>query len=94
MGICIVQVTPENSELLRCCIQSHHSNAGRYYSWIQYILPTNAIYSWYCQCRSDARTLGSYGHVAIVIWYLSCARLQNFELFCGRRRIVQSIEYT
>ena len=93
-GNYIVQVAPENSELLRSRIQSRHSNAVRYYAWIRYILPTNAIHSWYCQCRSGARTLGCCGHVASVIWYLAYARLQNFQPSYARRRIVQSIEYT
>ena len=93
-GNYIVQVAPENSELLRCRIQSRHSNAVRYYAWIQYTLSTNAIHSWHCQCRSSARTLGCCGHIASVIWYLSYARLQNFQPSYGRRRMVQSIEYT
>jgi len=92
-GNYVIQVAPENNEVLRCRIQSRHSNATRYYAWIQYNLTSNGIDAWYCQCRSGARTLGCCGHIASVIWYLSYARLHDFQPSSGRKRIVEAIEY-
>ena len=89
----VVQVFPENNEYLRCRIESRHSNAIRYYAWIQYELSTNMILARYCQCRSGARTIGYCGHVPNIIWYLSYARLRDFKLSSGRKRIVEAIEY-
>jgi hypothetical protein len=92
-GNYIVQVAPEEGEIIRCRIQSRHSNATRYYAWIRYSLLDNTIKAWYCQCRSGARTLGCCGHIASVIWYLSYARLHDFHPSSGRMRVVQAIEY-
>ncbi|CAF3981242.1 unnamed protein product [Rotaria sordida] len=50
------------------------------------------ITSWYCQCKSGARTIGACAHEATIIWYLSYARHHGFEGLNGRRRIQQSIE--
>ncbi|CAF3028442.1 unnamed protein product [Rotaria sp. Silwood2] len=92
-GNYVVQVAPEEDELIRCRIQSRHSNATRYYAWIRYSLSENTITAWYCQCRSGARTVGCCGHIASVIWYLSYARLHDFHPSPGRMRVVQAIEY-
>ncbi|CAF1504733.1 unnamed protein product, partial [Rotaria sordida] len=92
-GNYVIEVAPGNNEVLRCRIQSRHSKATRYYAWIQYSLTSNRIVAWYCQCRSGARTLGCCGHIASVIWYLSYARLHDFQPSIGRKRIAQAIEY-
>ena len=92
-GNYVIQVAPENNQVLSCPIQSRHSSATRYYAWIQYNLTGNGIDGWYCQYRSGARTLRCYGHIASVIWYFSYSRLHAFYPLSGRKRIVESIEY-
>ncbi|CAF1117341.1 unnamed protein product [Rotaria magnacalcarata] len=93
-GNYVIQVAPEDNEFLRCRIVSRHSNATHYYAWIRYTLSTNTIHAWYCQCRSGARAIDCCGHIASVIWYLSYARLNDFQPSSGRKRIVEAIEYT
>lgn len=92
-GNYIIEVAPEEGEIIRCRVQSRHSNATRYYAWIRYSLEDNTIKAWYCQCRSGARTLGCCGHVGSIIWYLSYARLHDFRPSSGRTRVVRAIEY-
>ncbi len=87
-----IQVSKETDDIIRCAIQSRHSNSTRYYVWIQFSLIGDPITSWYCQCKSGARTVGACAHEATIIWYLSYARHHDFQGSSGRRRIQQSIE--
>ena len=87
-----IQISKETAEIIRCAVQSRHTNSTRYYLWIQFSLTGNPIKSWYCQCKSGARTLGACAHVATIIWYLSYARHFDFQPSDGRRRIQQAIE--
>ncbi|CAF2155112.1 unnamed protein product [Rotaria magnacalcarata] len=87
-----IQVSKETDEIIRCAIQSRHSNSTRYYAWIQFSLTGDPITSWYCQCKSGARTVGACAHEATIIWFLSYARHHDFQYSNGRRRIQRSIE--
>ncbi|WP_233601869.1 hypothetical protein, partial [Corallococcus sp. AB038B] len=74
-----------------CTIQSRHSNATKYKSWIQYSLSGDPITAWYCTCPAGALTIGACAHIVSIVWYLSYARHHHFEPFEGRRRIQQAI---
>ncbi|CAF3522354.1 unnamed protein product [Rotaria sp. Silwood1] len=87
-----IHVSKETNDIIRCAIQSRHSNSIRYYVWIQFSLTGDPITSWYCQCKSGARTVGACTHEATIIWYLSYARHHDFEGSSDRRRIQRSIE--
>jgi hypothetical protein len=90
-GDYIIELGDDNDDILRCTIQSRHSNATKYKAWIQYSLSGDPIVAWYCTCPAGAITVGCCSHVVSVVWYLSYARHHNFEPSKGRRRIRQAI---
>jgi hypothetical protein len=64
----------DTTRLLRAKIQSRHSSAKKYNSFITYSINTNdpePIKDWICTCKSGKRTNGCCSHVASVIYYLS-----------------------
>ncbi len=73
----------ENSKILYCFIQSSHSNSTKYRVYIKYNPKKSdieSIESWYCICKSGARTVGCCSHIASVILYLSnTIYLDNFH---------------
>ena len=87
----IVEVDNSIADIVRCSIQSRHSNAHKYKAWIQYSLTSNPIRARYCQCKAGGRTVGRCAHIASVIWYLCYARHTDFIYSAGRRRIEQAI---
>lgn len=93
-GSYFIELEESDENILRCTIQSRHSNATRYKVWIQYSLIGDPIRAWYCTCSSGARTVGCCGHIASIIWYLSYARHHHFYSSEGRRRIQQTISET
>lgn len=48
--------------------QSRHTSSIKYRCWISCINTTAT--SWYCNCKAEARVVGSCAHVASVRWYL------------------------
>lgn len=70
--------------LLRVLVYSRFRNHTKYEIFVAFTLepeeninenPENEIIeSYYCTCKSGARTLGSCAHVASVLWYLGYAR--------------------
>ena len=90
-GDYIIELNDNSSNILRCTIQSRHSNSAKYKCWIQYSLSGDPINSWYCTCRSGAITIGACSHIVSIVWYLSYARHNNFTSSMGRRRIQQAI---
>jgi hypothetical protein len=71
----------ENTRLLKTRIQSRHSNATKYNSYITYSPTTNSVANdsnsikdWICSCKNGRRTVGCCSHVASVIYYLSHGR--------------------
>jgi hypothetical protein len=86
-----IELGDTDEDILRCTIQSRHSNAAKYKAWIQFSLTGDPIIAWYCQCKGGARTVGSCAHVASVIWYLAYARHNDFTSSTGRRRLQQAI---
>ncbi|CAF1636692.1 unnamed protein product [Adineta ricciae] len=89
-----LQIGEGDEDILRCIIQSRHSNATRYKSWIQYSLVGDPIRAWYCTYSAGARTIGCCSHIASIIWYLSYARHNDFHSSQDRRRIQQAITET
>ena len=87
----IVEIDNSIDDIVRCSIQSRHSNANRYKAWIQYSLTGDPIRAWYCQCKAGGRTVGCCAHIASVIWYLCYSRHTDFCYSAGRRRIEQAI---
>ena len=90
-GDYVIELEGSDDDILRCTLQSRHSNAIRYKVWIQYSLTGDPIPAWYCQCKTGARTIGSCAHVASIVWYLSYARHNNFTPSLTRRRLKQAI---
>ena len=90
-GDYLIELEGNDDGLLRCSIQSRHSNRIKYRSWIQYSLHGDPIVAWYCTCPSGALTVGACAHVVSIVWYLSYARHNNFHSSAGRRRIQQAI---
>ncbi|CAF3712090.1 unnamed protein product, partial [Rotaria socialis] len=86
-----VELDANTDNILRCTIQSRHSNAVKYKSWIQYSLSGDPIIAWYCTCPGGAVTIGACAHIVSIVWYLSYARHHHFEPSKGRRRIQQAI---
>ncbi|CAF1685086.1 unnamed protein product [Rotaria magnacalcarata] len=86
-----VELDANTDNILRCPIQSRHSNAVKYKSWIQYSLSGDPIIAWYCTCPGGAVTIGACAHIVSIVWYLSYARHHHFEPSKGRRRIQQAI---
>ncbi|CAM4968098.1 unnamed protein product [Rotaria socialis] len=71
--------------------RSHHSNAVKYKSWIQYSLSGDPIIPWCCTCPGVAVTIGAGSHIVSIVWYLGYARHHHFEPSKGRRKIQQAI---
>lgn len=67
-----IDVSQMESDLIHCRLQSRHSSSTLYNLWIKFT--DCAVTSWYCQCKSGARTLGCCSHICSVIWYLGCYR--------------------
>ena len=93
-GQYIIEVSASNDNIVRCSIQSRHSRATVYKTWIQYPFSDDPIEAWYCQCTAGTRNLGCCGHAASIIWYLSFARHNNFKSSIGCHRIYQAIRGT
>lgn len=72
--------------LLRARIYSRFTRSVRHQLWIEYrvnfadnennnnVINNPPIISYYCTCKSGARTLGTCAHIASVIWFLGYAR--------------------
>ncbi|KAH3870711.1 hypothetical protein DPMN_033903 [Dreissena polymorpha] len=54
--------------LIRVSLQSRHVSFRSYLTWICY--DSDHIIGWYCRCKSVSRTVGTYSHVASVLWNL------------------------
>ena len=90
-----------NPRLLRCRLQSRHAEATKYWVFVEYSTPDpfdgvddresvfKKLVSWYCTCKSGARTLGMCGHVAATIYYLGVLQ-QNLKTTSERKRTLPS----
>ena len=87
----MIEIGDENDFILRCSIQSRHSNATKYKTWIKHSLSGEPIIAWYCTCTAGAMTLGSCSHVVSMVWYLSYARHHDFHISSRRRSIQQAV---
>ncbi|XP_033725099.1 uncharacterized protein LOC117315068 [Pecten maximus] len=74
-GDYIIMIDDSVSNIVRVQIQSRHTSAKRYLSWIEY--DEVVVKSWYCQCRAGARVVGACAHVSSILWYLGFARHAN-----------------
>lgn len=90
-GDYIVELDDNTDDILRCTIQSRHSNSIKYKTWIQYSLSGDPIIAWYCTCRGGAVTIGACSHIVSIVWYLSYAPHHHFEPSKSRRRIQQAV---
>ena len=87
----IIKLESNNDDIVRCTIQSRHSNRTKYKCRIKYSLPGEPIHVWYYTCISGAITVGACSHVVSVVWYLSYARYNNFQLSKSRHQIQQAV---
>lgn len=90
-GNYLIELDTNHDDILRCTIQSRHSNATKYKTWIKYSLTGDPIVAWYCTCPSGALTIGACSHVVSIVWYLCYARHHDIQPSIGRRRIQQAI---
>ena len=90
-GDYIIHLGDDGDNILRCTIQSRHSNSTKYKVWIQYSMTNDPITAWYCTCAAGAITVGCCAHIASIIWYLSYARHNNFQKSQTLHRIFQTI---
>jgi hypothetical protein len=90
-GDYIIEVGDDDDLILKCIIQSRHSNAVKHKCWVKYSFSGDPIDSWYCTCKAGAMTLGSCSHVVSIVWYLAYARHHDFDPSRGRRRIQQTV---
>lgn len=74
-----VFITNQDDYLYSAKLQSRHISSKSYRLWILYNEIT--ICSWYCQCKSGSRIVGTCSHVTSVIWYLALGRhiVNTFE---------------
>ena len=73
-------VLDPNVTLIPTRVQSRHSNAKTYNTYVTYKSNNNsldAIDSWFCTCKSGKRTVGCCWHVATKIYKLSLGKNQN-----------------
>ena len=87
----ITQLGDDGHSILRCTIQSRHSNLTKHKAWIQYSMTDDPITEWYPTCTAGAIIVGCCAQAASILWYLSYARHNNFENSRARHRIYQTI---
>ena len=90
-GDYIIQFGDNDDNILRCNMQSRHSNVIKHKAWIQYSMTDDPITAWSCTCTAAAIKPGCCAQVASIIWYFSYARHNNFENSRARYRIYQTI---
>jgi hypothetical protein len=74
------EIFDKNTRLIRAKIQSRHSKAKQYNTFITYNVKTNnanSISNWICSCKSGKRTVGCCSHVASLIYYLSTVKYDD-----------------
>jgi len=76
-------------DIVRVRLQSRYRGDQGYYAFVRFT--ANKVTQWYCQCKAGARTLGCCAHVATVVWYLSCARHNNYHLAPNHQRLWECI---
>ena len=76
-------------DIVRVRLQSRYRGDQDYYAFVRFT--ANKVTQWYCQCKAGARTLGCCAHVATVVWYLSCARHNNYHLAPNHQRLWECI---
>lgn len=69
--------------LLRCQIQSRHSNALKYNLAVKY--NSQSIIEYCCSCTPGQRTVGCCSHVATILWFLGYGRHKPEEMLRGRK---------
>ena len=71
-GLYELHLVRDKPNLIRCKIQSRHTNSAVHTLWIEYNPDT--VTGWYCTCKAGARTVGCCAHIASVIWFLGYQR--------------------
>ena len=71
-GDFLFQACRSEPGLLRCHIQSRHSNASKYNLCVQY--NRVCVIGYCCSCTPGKRTLGCCSHITTIIWYIGYAR--------------------
>ena len=69
-GICEIFVNREQDGFLKSQIRSRHTSSKAYNLWIEHSTSSNPTTGWFCTCKSVARVVGCYAHIASVLWYL------------------------
>ncbi|VDI64698.1 Hypothetical predicted protein [Mytilus galloprovincialis] len=71
-GLYELHLVRDKPNLIRCKIQSRHTNSAVHTLWIEY--NSDTVTGWYCTCKAGARTVGCCAHIASVIWFLGYQR--------------------
>ena len=90
-GDYMIELGDTDDNILRCRIQSRHSNATKHKAWIQYSMTGDPIVAWYCTYPAGAITVGCCLHVASIIWYLSYGPNIDYKQSTAQRRLCQTI---
>jgi len=79
-----VSVHREARNLIRCRLQSRHSNSTKYFVWIEFERHCRRnpgkVTGWYCQCKAGQRLVGCCAHATAMIWYLGYARHHGYQV--------------
>ena len=71
-----LELSPSDDNLLRCRLQSRHSNNTKYFLCVRFNEndKDDQIKHHYCQCKSGTRMVGCCTHITIILWYLGYVR--------------------
>lgn len=64
----------ELDDVLRVKLKSRFGSNTIHNTYIQFDNTSNNIASWYCDCKSGARTVGACSHVISVMWFFGVIR--------------------
>lgn len=89
-----LEVARQSDRYIRGRLQSRHSGTTKYMLWIEVDFLNNAdpVRSWYCCCKTGARTIGMCGHLCAVISYLGFYRHQNREYGPHTKKFKRAID--
>lgn len=87
------EISRESESLIRARLKSRHSNAVKYYLWVELSDNTDdPVRSWYCYCKAGSRTVGMCSHLCSLISYLGVYRHSNFNFGPETKRFKSALK--
>ena len=71
----------KDQNILRVQIRSRHTSSKVNNLWIETHAEPYPIIRWFCQCKSGARVVAYYAHIASVLWYICYLRHNHDRAF-------------